>query len=74
MSGWNLPDVAIPRAIAQRVPKHQVVIDRNVIYIGRDIGVKQQRLDLRAEYKRLTIVVVVERLNADAIARKNELL
>ena len=56
-----------------RADQHEVG-EPLVIRLRRDVGVREERLDLRGEREQTRAVKVVQRTDADRIARENEAL
>jgi len=72
VAGQELPHAAPGGARRRHVLKRQVVEDRALVHVARNGGVEQQRLELARECHALPVVVIVERLDPDAIADEEQ--
>src|SRR6185295_11775798 len=68
MSGHQLADLLEQSALACQITRSQVFRKCGFLKCSRDAGMRQDRLDLRAEDEQSSVPDIVERLNSQPVA------
>jgi hypothetical protein len=72
VSRQQLADSPKERALAEYVLERQIIVDRFGISLSLDLGVPEKSLDLRGEQQAVMANVVVQRLDAEVVTRREQ--